>query len=147
MHQRDYILRLIEELGAVLIAFRRRILGGEIDPRRADEELAAVAGKVGLDIDVLRGLSVDSLHLFAAPSGEVDPTRCWLMGEILYIDGLQARAEERLTDARLSLEKARVLFSLIAPGGGMLVGFHEAGDRMEEIDELIADSGEGGGDT
>ena len=37
MHQRDYILRLIEELGAVLIAFRRRILGGEINSLRADE--------------------------------------------------------------------------------------------------------------
>jgi hypothetical protein len=136
--QRDYILRLIEELGAVLVELRRRILARELVSGGAEDELAAVADKAGFDVAILRSLSIDSLHLFAAPSGEVDPTRCWLMAEILYLDGLQATIEEQTTHARTSLEKARVLYSLIAPGGGMLVGFDEAADRTEEIDRLLA---------
>ena len=40
-------------------------------------------------------------------------------------------------DARSSLEKARVLFRLIKPGGGMLIGFAEAADRTAEIDDLL----------
>ena len=101
-------------------------------------ELAAVADKVGIDIVVLRSLAGESLHLFAAPSGEVDPTRCWLMGEILFLDGLQANIEERWEDATASLEKARYLFTLIAPGGGMLIGFDEAAERIAEIDDLLS---------
>lgn len=138
MAQRDYILRLIEELGAVLIELRRRILGRALESERAEAELGAIADKAGIDIVILRSLSIESLHLFAAPSGEVDPTRCWLMAEILYLDGLQATIEGHTAHASTSLEKARVLYSLIAPGGGMLVGFDEAADRTEEIDRLLA---------
>lgn len=138
MAQRDYILRLIVELGAVLVELRRRILAREVVSGDAEDELGAVADRAGFDVGMLRSFSMDSLHLFAAPRGEVDPTRCWLMAEILYLDGLQATIEEQTADARTSLEKARVLYSLIAPGGGMLVGFDEAADRTEEIDRLLA---------
>lgn len=141
MHQRDYILRLIEELGAILVAIRRRIMGQEMTAEAADEELSAVANKVGMDLTILRSLAGESLHLFAAPGGEVDPSRAWLMGEILYLDGLQAKIEERFEDAEASLGKARYLFTLIAPGGGMLVGFEEAEERIADIDETLAEIG------
>lgn len=137
MHQRDYILRLIEQLGSALVEIRNRILGRKTDAVRLEEELAEIAGKGGLDLAVLRGFDADTLHMFASPTGEVEPARCWLMAELLYLDGLQAHVEERGEDAARSLEKARLLFTLIEPGGGMLVGIPEAGDRVAEIDGLL----------
>ena len=137
MHQRDYILRIIEQLGSVLAELRNRILGRAVDSKKVDEELAGAAGQAGLDLDLLRRFTVDTLHMFAAPTGEIEPSRCWLMAEVLYLDGLQAHLEDRGTDAEASLRKANMLYTMIEPGGGMLVGFPEAAERLREIDSLL----------
>ncbi len=137
MERRDYILRMIEQIGGALIAMRNRILGRRTTPARIEEDLQALAGRSGFDLDVIRGLSGDTLHMLVAPSGEVEPGRCWLIAELLYLDGLEAEVEERADDARTSFEKARTLFSLIAPGGGMLVGFPEAEDRFRDIEARL----------
>jgi hypothetical protein len=135
--QRDYILRVIEQLGAALAALRRRILGRREDPAKLRDELATLAQRAGFDLDVLRALSGETLHMLVSPAGEVEPARCWLMAELLYADGVHALAEERAADAAASLGKARLLFGLIAPGGGLLVGLPEAGARAREIDALL----------
>jgi hypothetical protein len=135
--QRDYILRLIEQMGAALVALRNRILGRKIAPTTIQAELAGLSGRAGFDLDVLRGFSADTLHMLIAPTGEVEPARCWMMAEILYLDGLQAEIEERPYSARASLEKARVLFTLLEPGGGMLLGIAEAADRVQDIDARL----------
>jgi len=140
MPQRDYILRLIEQLGAALAALRRRILSREHDPSALHEELARISGQAGFDMALLRALSADTLHMLVSPTGEVEPARCWLTAELLYLDGLQARGEERRDDAAASLAKARLLFSLVEPGGGMLVGFPEAAERVREIEGLLQDT-------
>ena len=137
MHQRDFILRMIEQLGSAFVAIRNRILGRKVDASTVNRELSGLAGEAGFDLELLRGFSIETLHMFVSPTGEVEPARCWLMAELLYLDGLQAHIEARNSDALNSLQKARVLFSLIQPGGGMLIGFVEAGDRTEEIDELL----------
>lgn len=137
MHQRDYILRLIEQMGGVLVALRNLILGRKADPGRVEEELKAVAGQGGMDLALLRGFSEDTLYMFVSGSGELEPARCWLMAELLYLDGLQAQLEERDDDAVASMGKARMLFTLIEPAGGMLVGIPEAAGRVDEIDERL----------
>lgn len=137
MPQRDYILRMIEQIGAALAELRRRILGGKTDPAAIRGDLTALAGRSGFDLELLRGLSGDTLHMLVSPTGEVEPARCWLMAELLHLDGLQALAEERTDEARASLEKARLLFSLVEPGGGMLVGLPEAAERVQEIDRVL----------
>lgn len=141
MHQRDYILRIIEQLGVALAAIRRRILRQErtVEVR---ESLEAVAGQAGLDIELLRGFDLPTLRLFVMPTGEVEPARCWLMAEILYLDGLEATLSGRSADE--SLLKARALFELIRPAGGMLIGLPEAAERIAEIDGLL-DDGPGSG--
>lgn len=139
MAQRDYILRLIEQMGAALVALRNRILGRRADPTRIDEELSALAGQGGLDLDLLRGFSGDTLRMLVSPAGEVEPGRCWLMAELLYLDGLQAQVEERWEDARASLSKAGLLYALVAPRGGMLVGFPEAAERRDDIAARLAE--------
>lgn len=143
MHQRDYILRLIEQLGAALVEIRRRILGRQ-NPSEARESLARVSGQAGLDIELLRGFDLETLRLLVMPAGEVEPARCWLMAEVLYLDGLEAKLSGGA--ARESLIKARALFDLVRPAGDMLVGMPEAAERIGEIDRLLADLGTGDGD-
>jgi hypothetical protein len=138
MERRDYILRMIEQMGAALVAARNLILGRRAEPGRVEEELQALAGRSGIDLDVIRGFTGDILSMLVSPSGEVEPGRCWLIAELLYLDGLEAEVEERTDDARASLEKARTLYTLIAPGGGMLVGFPEAEERVRDIDARLA---------
>ena len=137
MPQRDYILRLIEQMGAALAELRRRILGRKADPASVQDELASVSGRAGFDLELLRGFDGETLRMLVAPTGEVEPARCWMMAEVLYLDGLEAEAEGRVDDARASLEKARLLFTLIEPAGGMLLGLAEAGERVREIDERL----------
>lgn len=137
MPQRDYILRLIEQMGAALVALRDRILGRKVDPAVIQDELAGLSGRAGYDLDLLRGFSAETLHMLVAPTGEVEPARCWMMAEVLYLDGLQADLEARPDDARNSLEKARMLYTLLEPGGGMLLGIVEAATRLEEIDARL----------
>ena len=134
MHQRDYILRLIEQWGVALARLRRRILRRE-KVGQVREDLAKTAGQAGVELELLKGFDLDTLRMFVMPTGEVEPARCWLMAEILYLDGLEAELSDR--PAQESLMKARALFELIRPAGGMLVGLPEAAERIAEIDKLL----------
>lgn len=142
MAQRDYLLRQIEILGQLLIALRKMILGGEADGASVEARLQEVAAKGGADLDLARAASPDTLRLLIAPTGEIEPGRCWLLAETLYLDGVQACLREDPERASDSLQKARMLFALLAPMGAFLVGFPEASERMTEIEGLLADPGE-----
>ena len=154
MAQRDYLLRQIEALGQLLIAIRKMILGGEADGGAVETRLRDVAGKSGMDLELARAATPETLHLLIAPGGEIEPGSCWLLAETLYLDGIQARLTEESERALDSFGKARMLFSLLAPMGAFLVGFPEAAERMREIDAILSGaevpavgSGEGGEDV
>ena len=137
MSKQDYILRQIEMLGPMLIALRNRILGRKVDGPEAMQEVQDVVRKVGLDMEILRVATPDTLAMLAAPTGDVEPGRCWLMAEALYLDGLTSELEERREDALNALDKAVRLFSMLEPGGVYLVGFPEASERLDEIRDRI----------
>ena len=98
-------------------------------------ELDGVAEQAGIDLGVLRGFDVRTLVMLSSPAGEVEPARCWLMAEVLYLDGLEATIGGH--DGSDSLVKARALFELVRPRGGMLIGLPEARDRIDEIDQML----------
>jgi hypothetical protein len=75
--------------------------------------------------------------MLIAPTGEIEPGRCWLLAETLYLDGIRARLEGDTQQEMDSLGKARMLFSLLAPMGAFLVGFPEADERIREIDGMV----------
>ena len=54
---------------------------------------------------------------------------------------LNGQLEEREDDAIISMQKARMLFTLIEPAGGMLVGIPEAAGRVGEIDGHLGELG------
>ncbi|MEE2900556.1 MAG: hypothetical protein VX815_19020 [Gemmatimonadota bacterium] len=94
MHQRDFILRMIEQLEASLVALRNRILGRKVDVHTVNEELSGLAGEAGFDLNLLRGFSIETLYMLVSPTGEVEPARCWLMAELLYLDELLEQLPE-----------------------------------------------------
>jgi hypothetical protein len=134
MTQRDYLLRQIEILGELLIAIRRAILGGSATRTELEASLEEVSSKGGLSLELARASTPDTVKMLIAPTGEIEPGRCWLLAETLYLDGLHAELGGDPGRARDSFEKARMLFSLLQPMGAFLVGFPEAAERIREID-------------
>ena len=137
MVQRDYILRMIEELGAALIALRKAIFGGKASADEVEGTLRRAAGSAGMDIELARAASVEALPAMVAPTGEVEPARCWVLAEALMTDGVFRLRNGELDPARSSLAKAAALFDLVGPGGAFLTGFPEARVRIAEIEELL----------
>jgi hypothetical protein len=66
-----------------------------------------------------------------------------MMAEILYLDGPEADVDGRRDDARASFDTARILYTLLEPAGGTLVGLVEAAARIEEIDRRLATQPDG----
>lgn len=138
MAQQDYILRIIEQLGAALIQLRQAIMGKGVEDSEVEHVLRRSAAGVGMDLELARVASPHSLHAMIAPTGEVDPMRAWLMGETLLTDALHQRSRGRTGQAMEALARARVLFSLVGKDA-LLAGYPEAGDRIVEIDGIMAE--------
>ena len=142
MVQRDYILRMIEELGAALIALRKAIFGGAAPAGEVEDTIRRAASGAGMDIQLARALSIDALRDMVAPAGEVEPARCWVLAEALMTDGAYRMQRGEFDSARSSLARAAVLFELVGPGGAFLTGFPEAKVRIAEIEEMLHGMGE-----
>ena len=136
MVQRDYILRLIEQLGTMLAELRRRVLGGRAEGPEIREEMNQALQRVGLDLDLALSASSETLAMLVAPTGEVDPTRCWVLAECLYIHGLEREAAGEPGEAAASYERARHLFKVLEPGSAFY-GLEEANERRADIEERL----------
>ena len=136
MIQRDYILRLIEQAGRALAALRRQIVGGDMVGQDARDEVDQVLAGIGLDLDLALRASPDTLELMIASTGEVDPTRTWVLAESLYVFGLGAEANGQEAEARVAFERAGRLYALLEPGAAFY-GLAEAGARVREIRERL----------
>lgn len=131
--QRDYILRLIEQAALVIARIRQRILGGDVTTAR--DELRAEASRHGVDLALARALDPHSLLLLLSPTGEPEPARCWLIAELLYLDGLQAQTAGELDQALRSYENALRLFLALDPS--VIGGIPEAADRVAELERRV----------
>lgn len=108
MYQRDFILRIIEQLGRALVQLRRRMLAEKLPAQELQGELEAVARQAGLNLELIRSVDSATLPMLVAPSGEMEPARCWLAAELLYLEILRAheagRTHERLRELDRALE-------------------------------------------
>lgn len=136
MTQRDYILRMIEMAGKILIRLRRMILGREIEAEEVEAELQDVATKSGLDLDLLRSASHDTLVMLVSPAGEPEPGRTWIAAELFLVDGYRAEAEQDPDRARDSWERALRLYGLLGPGI-VARGFPEVEERIVEVQDRL----------
>ena len=138
MAQTDYILRMIEQLGQMLAALRGMILGGETASQFIEQRLEAAATRSGLDLGLARAASPETIEMMVAPTGELEPGRCWMVAEILYLDGLHAQLDDRPADAVASFTKALPLYWLLKPKG-LFLGLPEADQRIGEIEARLAE--------
>lgn len=134
MAQRDYIMRMIEQLGAALVSLRRVILGGTANRETVRRTLRDSADSVGFNLDLARAATVDTVRLLVAPTGEIEPGRCWLIAEVLYLDGLDLELQGSVDDALHQYAKATALYELLEPEGLIIAGLPEATERLAEIE-------------
>lgn len=136
MHNKDYIMRMIEQMGQVLIAIRRAILGQKASGSEIDSQLREVAGRIGFDLSLARAATPETIMMLVAPTGELEPGRVWMVAEVLYLDGLQAEAEDRHDDAWAAFEKALPLYRAIEPGS-LFMELPEAGERLRDVENRL----------
>jgi len=136
--RRDYIMRMIEQLGAMLAALRKRMLGQEVSRAEAADTLREAARLGGLDYDLARAMAPETLLMMVAPGGEVDPGRCWLLAELSYLDGLDADLADDAAEARDSFERAGYLFGLLQPIVGNFLGIPESRERLRDVEERLS---------
>lgn len=138
MPQRDYILRMIEQMAMIVAELRRRVLGG--DRSGAEGEMRALATQAGFDLSLVDVLDADAILSLLSPGGNPDATRVWLAAELVYLQGLADFQMGNTRTARDAFAKARRLFGALDMGelGPSLV--EEAADRIRELDDLLASS-------
>lgn len=136
MYRHDYIIRLIERFGAALRTLRDVILRRQRDEQAVHAEVGEIARQAGLDLDVARTLDPETLLMWLAPGGEPDPAKLWLMAELLYLEGLQARASGGAGWTG-DLTRAMGLLERLEPGWRPGDEFTPAGERLSEIRSLL----------
>ena len=128
---------MIEQIGAAMIRLRQMILGGAAASETIRLEFQSIARSAGVDLEMARLATPDTLISLISVGGEVNPSRAWFTAELLYLDALDAETSGDTPRARLSYQKALGLFALLEPGGGFLVGWPEAGERMQEVRDKL----------
>jgi len=137
MYRRDYILRLIERFGRMLIALRNVILKREAHPAHVQAQIGDLADQAGLDLNIARRLDPASLVLWLAPTNDFDVPRLWLMAELLYLHGLEGSAIAEGT-ARGDFERALALFAHLPPEWRPTDDLASAAERVAELRGLLA---------
>jgi hypothetical protein len=141
MAQTDYILRMIEQMGQMLVELRNMILGKGASAEVIADKLAEAATQSGFDLALARAASAETIEMLVAPAGDLEPGRCWLVAEILYLDGLQALLEKRPEEGEESLRKCLPLYTLLKPKG-LFLRLPEATARINEVETRLATLGE-----
>lgn len=126
--QRDYVLRMIEQLAAAIASMRKQILGGDPD---IGTELTDLARQYDVDLKTARAVDGETLLLLLSPTGSPEPARAWLLAELLYLDALHMKADGDEDEARHAFAKALLLYESI--DATMIGGLPEANDRIAEI--------------
>jgi hypothetical protein len=150
MYRQDFIIRIIEQFGRALAALLHKITARQLSPAEIHAQIATVASQSGLQLDVARTLDPAMLLMWLAPRGEadIDPGKFWLLAELLFLEGMQAREEGHAEAARADLERARLVLSKLPPDWRPQTGLASAGERLADIASALSTllrAGEGAG--
>lgn len=137
MYRRDFILRLIERFGRALIALRNRILKREAEAAPVHADIHGIASEAGLDLDLARRLDPRTLVMWLAPTGEVDEAKFWLLGELLYLEGLAAQGQGEADGGGGDMARALAVFSKLPAGWRPASDLASAGERCQELAERL----------
>jgi hypothetical protein len=125
MDRRDYLLRLMEQLGRVMARVRELVIHRSLD--EAASELEQFAQEAGVPLALIRVVDGNSRSTLLTTAGEPDPAKQLLAAEYLYLEALRAPAEAEALRAR-SLELYRGVAPLTDP-----VLAHAVADRIATL--------------
>ena len=128
--RKDYLLRMIEQMGRVLARVRELLLAGRTTEARAELENAARGA--GLDIGLVLSLAPESLEPLLTTGGEIDRPKCALFGELLYLERQRALADGDTARAKRCADRAAMLFELAYEG---IVIDDETREKLKELQE------------
>ena len=133
MFRNDYIMRLIEQLGAVLASVLK--LG---DVGQFQQALAALDQAYhqffGLDADLINAMDDDYLIEMLSPHGVLDGERALVMANLLLAEGDLYQKQGQIDEAALRHHKSlRLLLAAAAAGAGSRLGDHPA-----EVETVLA---------
>ena len=131
MQRRDYLMRMIEQMGVAFARIRQMLIGGE----PVGDVLRLEARKSGVDLDLARVLDADSLAAVLSPNGQPDVTRLWVMAELLHLDGLRLDMEGRMDEGEALHRKSLRLYLALEPA--VLAALPEGAIRLQEIEERL----------
>jgi hypothetical protein len=109
VERRDYLLRMLEEMGRVVARVRELVTGQSV--AAAAEELERAASLAGVTLPLVRALSGDGLTAVLTTAGRPDPAKHLLAAEYLYLEALRATAPE----AEALFGRALSLYRAIGP--------------------------------
>jgi hypothetical protein len=136
MYRRDYILRLIERFGRMLLGIRDAVLRRQADAAQVQAQILEIAEEAGLDLAIARRLDPASLLLWLAPTEDFDAGRVWLTAELLYLEGFEASTRPD-GNGRPNLQRALALFSYLPPEWKPSHDLATAAERASEIRRLL----------
>jgi hypothetical protein len=91
-----------------------------------------------MDLGLARRLSLESLHILIGSGGEIDSSRCYLLGELLYLHGLQAERRGNAAEAEESLSRSLYLYRLVGPVVESDLDLPDPSGRIEMIEKWFA---------
>ena len=127
--------RSVEAGGGELEDVREEVTDPE--PTRAesafDEELASMAGRVGVELTTARRMDAATLSR-ALSGGPAGGGRLWAAAEILFVDGLAARNRGDEETARSRWEKAAFLYRRVGADMELPEDATPPEDRLDRIE-------------
>lgn len=128
MYERDYILRLITQVGRMITAMLHSIR--EQRPEDALETARdAVGALLDTEPDLADSMTGEGLATFLAAGGRTDVLRSRMLGEILVVRADAYEAAGLSDSASRERERARLLLEAAAPEAD--------GEEAERIRELL----------
>jgi phage tail sheath gpL-like len=131
VERRDYLLRMLEEMGRVLARVRELIIGQSV--AAAAQELERAAARAGLTLPLVHALTGDGLAAILTTAGRLDPAKHLLAAEYLYVEGLRAAPPD---DAALH-GRALALYRGIGPLRDAALQAAVA-DRITDLERRVA---------
>jgi len=124
----------LQRLAELLQEIQRRQEAGGGEAHLVEEGLEEVAERIGVELEMVRLATPETLLGVLAPGREADPGKLWVVAELLYHDrrlALAAGASEAAADRKA---KALLLYARVGSGVALPEGSTSPADRIRELE-------------
>lgn len=129
----------LRRLAETLLRVERLAEAGGSDAHLAREGLREVARRMAVHLEVVRLADEATLLQILDPGGDGNEERFWAAAEVLFLDGILARAEGREADALDRLGKARILYERVGTGLILPDEVPDPAGRIQQIEALVTE--------